>query len=258
MSNSNQTTEVRVPIHEEFTLPSNGIFYGKEIGSSVSLRAMTTMDEKTRLSSTGYTSVINLLNSCVVSPETFDASKLKMFDIEYLLYKLRIVTYGSKYNVRAYCDHCDKYVDVSVDLDSLGVNTVPEDFTEPFEIGKLPVSGDVLECRILSIEDTLELQKEAQRMLTKYKDYQGDPTLILIYKYMIYTVNGDILPDYKKQLYVENMHAMDSRYLDEMYGRKVNGFGLDTTIETECSICGNPLEFNLPITDEFFRPKIAD
>lgn len=258
MSNSNQNTEVRVPIHEDFTLPSNGMLYGKEIGSSVSLRAMTTMDEKTRLSSSGLTSVVNLLNNCVIAPETFNASELKMFDIEYLLYKLRIVTYGSKYNVRAYCDHCDKYVDVVVDLDELPVNTIPDDFVEPFEIGKLPVSGDVLECKILSIEDTIELQKESQRLLNKYKDYEGDPSFILSYKYMIYTINGDVLPDYKKQLYVENMHARDLRYLDEMYGRKVNDFGLDTFIETDCSICGNSLSFNLPITDEFFRPKITD
>lgn len=257
MSNPNQTKEVRVPIREEYTLPSNGNLYNGSKNATVTLRAMTTMDEKTRLSSSGFTSVVNLLNSCVVAPEVFDASELKMFDVEFLLYKLRTVTYGNIYKVKAFCDHCGKFVDIDVDLDSLEVNFVPDDFTEPFDIGELPVSGDKLECRILSIADSIEMAKESQRILNKYKDYSGDPSFVLSYKYMIYSVNGEILPDFKKQAYVENMHAMDLRYLDEMTGSMVNDFGLNTLIDTECPICGNPLLFDLPINDEFFRPKIA-
>ena len=257
MANSKQTNEVRVPIREDFVLPSGGKLYGNNVSPNVTLRAMTTMDEKTRLSSSGLTSVVNLLNSCVVSPDLFNASELKMFDVEFLLYKLRTVTYGNIYKVRAYCDHCGKYVDIDVDLDSLTVNTVPDDFSEPFDIGKLPVSGDKLECRILSIADSIEMSRESQKILNKYKDYEGDPSYILTYKYMIYTVNGEVLPDFKKQAYVENMHAMDSRYLEEVYGNMVNGFGLDTLIDTVCPICGSPMLFDLPITDEFFRPKIA-
>lgn len=252
-----QVSEVRVPIREEYTLPSNGNLYGKGVSPNVVLRAMTTMDEKTRLSSSGLTSVVNLLNNCVVSPENFNANELKMFDIEFLLYKLRIVTYGNIYKVRAYCDHCGKFVDIDVDLDKLEVKTVPDDFDEPFDIGKLPVSGDKIECRILSIADSIEMAKESQKILNKYKDYEGDPSFVLSYKYMIYSVNGEILPDFKKQAYVENMHAMDLRYLDEVYGGMANDFGLDTLIDTECPICGNPLLFELPINDEFFRPKIS-
>jgi len=255
--NLNQNTETRVPIMETFTLPSNGVLYGSEIPKEITLRAMTTMDEKIRLSSNGMSSIINLLNSCVVSPENFDAGNLKMFDVQYLLYMLRIVTYGSLYNVDVYCSHCDKAVRVGVNLDDLAVNQVPDDFVEPFEIGPLPKSGDIITCKILTMNENINMEKESKKILAKYKDYVGDPSFVLSYKYIIDKVNGESIPDYKKQVYVEDMNAMDLRYLDSIYDEMVNNFGLDTVIDTECPTCGIDLHFSMPITEEFFRPKFS-
>jgi len=255
MANAKQTTEVRVPIQETFTLPSRGLPYNGAIPDQVTMRAMTTLDEKIRLSTNGLNSIVALINSCTIAPEEFEASNLKMFDIQYLLYMLRAITYGSDYPVSVYCDHCDKYVDVTINLDELAVTELDDDYTEPFDVGPLPVSKDMLQCKIVSIGEMIEIEKESKRILNKFKDYVGDPEFILSYKYMVYSINGNVLPDFKKQAYIENMNAKDLRYLDVVYDKKANGYGVNTVIETECPICGAPLVFNMPVNDEFFRPK---
>ncbi len=256
MANAKQSTEVRVPIRETFTLPSNGIPYNGEIPAEITLRAMTTMDEKIRLSSSGLNSLAALIDACVVEPEVFDSKKLKLYDLQYLMYMLRVITYGSNYKVSAYCDHCDKFVDVNVNIDELEVVKINDDYIEPFEIGPLPVSGDMLTCKNLSVGDLINVDKEAKRILAKFKDYIGDPEFVLGFKYLIVTVNGEMLPDFKKQQYVENMNAKDLRYLDLAYDKYVSGFGINTIVTSECPVCGAPIEFSMPITEEFFRPNL--
>lgn len=256
MANSNQNTEVRVPIRETFTLPSNAIPYNGEIPAEVTLRAMTTMDEKIRLSGTGLNSLTSLIDACVVEPENFDSKKLKLFDLQFLMYKLRTITYGSNYKVSAYCDHCEKFVDINVNLDELEITNLDENYVEPFEVGPLPVSGDIITCKNLSVGDLINIDKEGKRILSKFKDYVGDPEFILGFKYLIVTVNGEVLPDFKKQQYVENMNAMDLRFLDLSYEKSVSNFGIDTFVIADCPSCGAPVEFSMPITDEFFRPQL--
>lgn len=256
MANAKPKEEVRVPIRETFTLPSNGIPYNGEVKSEVTLRAMTTMDEKIRLSGSGLNSLASLIDACVVEPEVFDSKLLKLYDLQYLMYMLRVITYGSNYKVNAYCEHCEKFVEVNVDIDSLEVIPLKDDYVEPFEIGPLPVSGDILTCKNLSVGDLINIDKEAKRILAKFKDYVGDPEFILGFKYLILKVNGDILPDFKKQKYVEEMNAKDLRFLDLSYEKFVSGFGINTSVTAECPICGAPVEFTMPITEEFFRPDL--
>ena len=256
MANAKQNTEVRVPIRETFTLPSNGIPYNGEVPAEITLRAMTTMDEKIRLSGSGLNSLTSLVNACTIEPENFDSKKLKLYDLQYLMYMLRVITYGSNYKVSAYCDHCEKYVDINVDIDKLEIIKIEDNYVEPFEIGPLPVSGDVLTCKNLSVGDLINIDRESQRILAKFKDYVGDPEFVLGFKYLIQTVNGEALPDFKKQQYVENMNAMDLRFLDLSYDKFVSGFGINTNVTAECPSCGAPVEFSMPITEEFFRPQL--
>ena len=65
----------RVPIRETFILPSHGKVY-QNIPEKITLRAMTTMDEKIRLSSSGISSFVAL----------FIFHFTSLFVLHYLLY----------------------------------------------------------------------------------------------------------------------------------------------------------------------------
>lgn len=247
------TKNDRVSLQETYSLPGYPL-YGGAFDKDIVIRAMTTVEEKMRLAGTGFEVIPNLIGACIVSPENIDVSSLKLFDIQYLMYKLRTVTYGNDYHINLTCPHCGQSLDMHIDLDELDVVDVPEDFAEPFEIGPLPVSGDTLTCKIPSIQEYLEVIKEAKRIKKKTPNYVGDPEFILTYQSQISKVNGETKEPFKLRQYVEQMHARDMRYLDSKYEELTSSFGLDTFIMHSCEHCGEDVTFDLPVTEEFFRP----
>ena len=89
-------------ITERFLLPSNGKLY-KEQGSSfdgnITLRAMTTMEERMRLGAQDfYESMVNIVNECIVDNKKpdgsyiIDSKYLTVADFDAICIKLRIIT----------------------------------------------------------------------------------------------------------------------------------------------------------------------
>lgn len=254
MSNKNDT---RVAIQETHSIPGYNV-YGGRVPREFTIRAMTTVEEKMRLSSTGFDVIPRLISACTVSPENVDIGDLKLFDVQFLMYKLRTVTYGPDYKITLRCPHCGDIIDTTVNLDNLEVKAVPDDFVEPFEIGPLPMSKDVLECRILSSNDFMNIEREAKRIKNKNPNYVGDPEFILGYQYKIEKINGEELPPFKVQGYIEKMNARDLRYFDSKYNKIAEGYGINNISTQTCPHCGKDFNFVLPINDEFFRPTYDD
>lgn len=246
-------------ITESYTIPSAGskIYQGIEIPDTFTLRAMTTIEEKMRLaSSDGFKVIPQIIKACCVDPEaTPDLRRLKIFDLQFLMYKLRVVTYGPNYEISITCPYCGKTNKIEIDLDTIPVNEVPSDFTEPFEIGPLPVNGDILGCRFTTTLDYENINREARRIMNKYPDYVGDPEFIIKWNYILLTKNGEEMSAREIQPYIEGLNAKDLRYLESKYDKISSSFGLDIAMVEKCSACDNDIEFTLPMTSEFFRPE---
>lgn len=245
----------RVAIQETFTIPSKGKIY-KDIPAEFTLRAMTTLEEKMRLAGNGLETIPNIIQNCTVVPENYDIMELKPFDMQYLMYKLRIVTYGPEYKVSLRCPNCGRLHDITVNLDDIETKYLEDDetFEEPFEIGPLPVSKDVIGAKIMSMKDTIDVEKEAKKILQKFPDYVGEPEFILNYQKRIVTVNGKEIPPHEIQAYVEGMNAKDMRYFDSYYAKYAADLGMDLIMQQECN-CGEIFDYRLPINSEFFRPE---
>jgi hypothetical protein len=250
----------RVAIQEKYTIPSGGKIYKDEnIPAEFTLRAMTTMEEKLRLSASGGQILPELVKSCVVSPEKVDTKTLKLFDLEFLIYKLRIVTYGPEYKIQVGCNKCGRIFDNTVDLDKLPVKSLPDEFEEPFIIGPLPVSGDKLSCRLLSSHDFENISNDCNHLIEKFPKYIGDPSMIIDWDYKIVSKNGEpVKSTLDTQKYIESMHARDFQYLDSKYKQVADGFGLDLNCTAVCPHCGEEVHYVLPVNDEFFRPTYND
>lgn len=245
----------KVTIEETYELPSEGKLY-ENVPAQVKLRAMTTLDEKLRLSSQDSMNIIpRLIKNCTVEPKDLAVDKLKLFDLHYLLYKLRTVTYGEDYKIELRCPYCGDTTEVTVNLDEIPVNKVPDDFVEPFEIGPLPINGDVIGCRILDSTDVEYIRRESKRILSKYPGYVGDPEMILKWSKRIVTINGEKVDQALIRKYIEELHARDNRFLESKYDKCTEDFGLDLSMIHSCDSCGRDIEFTLPITEEFFRPE---
>ncbi len=242
-------------VEETYRLPSLGKLYGEDFPEEVSIRSMTTFEEKMRLGNQGFwRTMCNMIDAVVTYPDNFDTKEMALFDFYFLMYKMRTVSYGPIYKVSVTCPHCGNQIVSRVNLDELDVDYLGEEITEPFEIGPLPRSGDTVQCRFLRVADSIENEKRSKEILRLHPDYVGEPNYILTLASEIFSVNGKTKTPIEAQMYVEKMQAMDSAYLRQAYDAKIGKVGMTTRCYDTCSSCGEDIEFELPINSEFFRP----
>ena len=243
-----------VAIKETVKLPSKGLGYQTKVPSEIELRAMSTLDEKIRLSSTnGFKIIPQLINNCK-EDDSFNAEDLYLADLIACMYALRKVTYGSDYKITLQCPYCGNNIDLEIDLDSLNTVYADDNFTGTLDV-TLPVSGDVITCKLLSIKEDDLIIKDAEKTKMKFPEYVGDPTLIIKWNYIITNINGEVARQLKTQDYVEKMHAKDFNYLTSKYNEFENSIGLDTELVDICPTCERNVKYTLPVTEEFFRPE---
>ena len=243
-------------IEETYSLPSLGKLYGDNFPSEVTIRTMTTFEEKMRLGNQGFwRTMCNILDAVVTSPENFDTTQMTTFDFYFLMYKMRTVSYGANYKVSVTCPHCRQKMISNVNLDELKVTYLDDKFCEPIEIGPLPRSGDTLQCKYLRVSDFINNEKRAKDILRDHPDYDGDPLYILNKASQIVAINGERKSPIEIQMYVEKMPALDSAYLEQAYQHFAGGkAGMEMSCRDTCSHCGEELLFDLPFNSEFFRP----
>ena len=88
-----------------FKLPSNGYFGGPK---EITLRAMTTKEEKLLYTSRDLGFLDRLIKSCCIEPTDLDTTTLHQNDIMYLTFALRELTFGNTYMQEVVCPHCGR------------------------------------------------------------------------------------------------------------------------------------------------------
>lgn len=236
-------------------LPSKGLVYNGEIDPNIVLRHITTKEEKKLIASTSGSALEDLIKACVVKPADLDIKKLIGADKHFLMMKLRIHTYGSTYHVEGKCPECGKKKEYKINLDDFVVSELDDNFTLPITF-TLPVSGDKVSVRLLNGYDEDSIDRQSKKMSKKLGiDIDEYKYVVRMAKHIV-AINGEEYDEGSAQGYVEKMHARDSAYfwykLDEIQ------VGYDTTVEVVCSKCKTEIEFTMPITGEFFRPRFDD
>lgn len=247
-------------IAEDFTLPSGGVIYeGKNVNPVIRLRSMTTRDEMKRQShtETPYKTLADLIESCCIEKPAVSVYDMALGDYEFLLHKLRIVTYGPDYKMTMICPNCQNVVDGSVNLEELQ----PLDFDQTkFDEAKsitLPRSKKriVLRYQTPRMLDDIELaNKEAKR---KNKNSSIDVSMLVTLKAIIKTVDGQVLSSIELENFINNLPAADSNYLLQKSAELNNMIGLDTEVNVTCTACGEDIVTRFRFGPEFFRPTIS-
>jgi hypothetical protein len=239
---------------EKYVLPSNGVLEGVGV-KEVVIRNMTTAEEKMLLGSTSD-ALESVIKACIVSPENIDLNELTSSDKHFLLLKLRVISYGSEYPVSFKCQECGKVSEYNINLDSLPVDYLGDDFVEPYDTVELPVSKSVVELRLPRIKDLNDADLRAKRFNKKFPESKGDITYIYRLMTNIASVDGEIKKLTDLQKFVEELHTKDSSYLRSKINKVKIGF--DTEIVEECHKCNADVKFDLPITQDFFRTRYDD
>jgi hypothetical protein len=267
---------------EDCQLPSRGVYYGGAIPEGmIKVRPMGITVDKIlatqRLARSGQ-ALDMIFRHCVQLPNGFDHLDLLDGDRSFLLYYLRGVTHGNEYEFMVKCTdpNCGQTSIQEYDLNQLyetARGPDPELGAEPF-IVKLPFLSRELgtdfwvKIRYLRGRDTLAMlgsrqaqkQKMGPRNYIPQDEYEGavkregetlNQTLERNLNLVIEEAMGSRNRDKIKQL-VDRLHSSDVAVIRDILNKAP---GINTLIETDCEECGQTMLIDLPITDQFFRPK---
>ena len=106
-------------IAETFTLPSKGMIYEESVNPDIVLGCMKTKHEMMRLSATDSNNKImaDIIDDCIDGDIGISSYDMCLGDYQYLLFKLRTITFGPEYDMGGTCPYCmgENYVTVNLD-----------------------------------------------------------------------------------------------------------------------------------------------
>lgn len=237
---------------ETVQLPTRGLL--PNVPKEITIRAIQRKDKKKILMSNADNIVIALLQECIVTPKDFNVYELLPFEINYLIYRLRILSYGSTNTFNETCPYCGGKNDVNVNLNDIPIIEVPDNFKTTFNIGPLPISQAIITCKLLSEGEVIEIAKQAK----DFADVTGNKyaNLDMLWESRIISINGvDKISPLEKTTFLDGLTDLDSEYLMEYYDAYNGNYGLQTKLHYICDHCKGEVNSDMPSIYSFFRPK---
>jgi hypothetical protein len=244
---------------EVIKLPSQGLLYSKEEcpDGNLTIRAMVSSDEA-MIQGAGKDNIEAALNKmisgCIVSGWKANLGRMCNLDRLFVLYRLRILTYGGEYRFGVTCPRCDEDSEYAIDLAKLPVTVMKETTIEPVHV-ELPMSGVRVGWRFLRCADDQDAAAYQRR--SKSRGMGDDPLGEFMSVRRIVSVDGEEGIPFEQLLrFVRTMHARDKRYWEKNI--EEHSFGVDTMLETTCRNrrCGKSHIIEMPVSDDFFRPRL--
>lgn len=248
--------QTQYTIAEGYELPSKGKIYNVAVDPHVELRSMSARDEMKRLSpsSTQFKKLADIIEGCMIEKPKIHVYDMALGDYEFLLHKLRIVTYGPKYKMGLSCPHCLEAFEADADLEQLTIIDFDEDKFNELQTFVLPKSGDTIKIKFQTphMLDDIELQtKEAKR---KFKSADVEFDLLFLLKNVIDEVNGAKMSPDKLETYINNLPAKDMVKIVNNVDALNACVGVDSKLIVDCPHCGGEVRTFFRFGSEFFRP----
>ena len=241
-------------IWEEFELPSKGLIYDKSVNPHISLRSMTVAEEMKRLSptETPYKVMSDIIEDCMKDKPTIHVTEMSLGDYQFLLHKLRIVTYGKDYKMLVTCPKCGETTEMVADLDTLEVSEWDENITKD-QLISLPVSNYSVELRFQSPRDLDVINYRTKELRKKLKT-SVDFSILFTLMSLIRSVDGKLLSEVLIEDFVKKLPTKDCNYILTKAAELNKKVGINNTISMKCVQCGFDIDAPFRITSEFFGP----
>lgn len=262
--NKNEDKEIlpditSIKTQDTFTLPSKGLVYKQSdnIGKSITLRRMTTKEDKIRLRNESEDKIRRNILQCCILDENVDAGKLNLLDANFLLFKLRILSLlNDKYKINCFCPKCATTFIHEINLSELDVNYLSKDKLKDLNI-ELPISKTKVDLKYPSLQDTINMGDKLREYTDKFPNADKNE-LVYTVSAMLYIdkIAGQKLLSEELEDWVDNLDILDNRFLRQEISKLDTSFGFDESIPAQCPNCGNIITHGLPITGELFNPSL--
>lgn len=245
-------------IQESFTLPSKGLIYDKKVNPEFTLRSMTTIEEMKRLSptKTPYLTMCEIIEDCLLTDLGIPVKDLCLGDYQFMMHKLRIVSYGTEYRMTTRCPYCNEIEEQIFNLEDLDVNEYDPSMKSMFTV-ELPRTGKTITLRYQTPAMLENINKQKNARLKKDSN-SIDPTFELTLEALIEEVDGEVLDPIRLENFVQKLPVMDAKVIFDA-AEKINSMiGLDTVVVTQCGNprCQKDYTSTFRPTSEFFWPTL--
>lgn len=243
-------------IREGYYLPSEGKIYDVPVNSLVELRSMTAREEMRRLSPSvaQFKIQADIIEACMLEKPAVHVYDMCLGDYEYLLHKLRIVTYGDEYKMTANCPHCGEQVETLAHLEDLEVKELDMEKIEAARAFTLPRSGDSITLKFQTPRMLDEMAAKTKEMKRKYKDVDISFDDLVLLSTVIDTINGAKFDSVRMEAYINKMPAMDMLKIQNKINELNECVGLNTILPVTCPKCQDDFQVFFRYGPEFFRP----
>lgn len=251
-------------IAERYTLPSHGLLYDSDINPDIKLRSMTVRDEMKRMApandGTIYRVLAEVIDDCLVEKPGISSYDMCIGDFQFLMHKLRIVTYGPEYKISCKCPNCGNYDDYIVNLEDLSLDELKDFDKDKYLRLELPASKKIVELNYNTPRILDNIEKEVDRVAKQYKKQNkvmSDVDWHLLYQlvYAIKTVDGQKLSVTQKETFCNNLVGRDYNTIINALDKLDQKVGLGLMFEVKCNQCGLNMSVPFRLTSEFFRPS---
>lgn len=235
---------------KEIELPSNGYLGGPK---KVTIRAMTTAEEKILYSTRDFSFVKKICKACTVKPKVLDLSTVTPEDLRLMLFQIREVTFGPTYLQPIKCPNCGMVQDAEINIADFEYTLLDEDISSKLFI-TLPINKDQVHLRLLSQNEHDVIEDASYKLFNegKIKDPDGY-SMVKKVAAMIESVSGvEFKNDNDKYSYVNGLHLADFNKIRNTLDSVE--YGLKNVCKIKCNNCEEEVEVNGTICPEFFRP----
>ena len=243
-------------IMEGYELPSKGKIYTDTVDPHIELRSMTARDEMKRLSpsSTPLKTLADIIEGCCIEKPAIHVYDMSLGDYEFLLHKLRIVTYGEDYNVSLRCPECLESIETIAKLDQLAVKEFDENIVRNLQTFSLPKSGHTITLNFLSPHMVEEMEAKVKDMKRRYKTATIDFETFVRLLTNIDLVNGEKMTETELEKFITNLPAFDLQKILNNIDKLNQQIGLENILYLTCPKCGEEITTFFRFGPEFFRP----
>jgi hypothetical protein len=217
---------------------------------------MTARDEMKRLSpsSTPLKTLSDIIEGCMVEKPKIHVYDMCIGDYEFLLHKLRIVTYGEKYGLTCKCPECFKTIDAEADLEQMEIQELDLESFNKARTFQLPVCGKTITLKIQSPRLMEETEAKVKEMQRKYKSASIDFEILCKMLCNIDTVDGLRLNQYDLENLINDLAAKDMQKILNQIDAMSKQLGIKNLIYITCPLCNSEVATFFRYGPEFFRP----
>jgi len=244
-------------IGEGMELPSKGLIYDKPVSAHVELRSMTARDEMKRLSpsTTQFKTLADIIEGCMIEKPAIHVYDMALGDYEYLLHRLRIITYGDEYLMTLRCPFCGEQFETAAHLEDLTVKDFELSKFEELRTIVLPKSGNTVTLKFQTPRMLDEMELKTKELRRKFKTAEINFELFTLLTSVIDTVDGNKLDSVKLDAFINKLPAADMLKIINSVDALNSLIGLDNELIVDCTRCGGEVHTSFRFGAEFFRPS---